>query len=141
MRFQVPQFIEIEDKIIGPLTIKQFLYLAGGGAACFIIYRFLPFLIAILIIMPVGGFALALAFYKVNNKPFIHSLEAAFHFLLAQKLYIWKKNPKEAVHKENEVGYNSLFVPKLSESKLRDLTWSLDVKESLNPATKEEEGN
>ena len=41
MRFQVPQFIEIEDKIFGPLTIKQFIYIAGGAGLCFILFRFL----------------------------------------------------------------------------------------------------
>ena len=35
MRFQVPQFIEIESKIFGPLTFKQFIYLAGGGGRNF----------------------------------------------------------------------------------------------------------
>ena len=38
MRFEVPQFIEIEDKIIGPLTWKQFIYLAGGVGALLILY-------------------------------------------------------------------------------------------------------
>jgi hypothetical protein len=137
MRFQVPQFIEVEDKIFGPLTIKQFLYLAGGGGAIFIIYRFVPFFIALLLIVPVASLALALAFYKVNNKPFIFVLEAAFHYLLAQKLYIWKKIPKQAVHKEQDMSHDSLFVPKLSDSKLKDMTWSLDVKQSLNPVTED----
>ncbi|TSC61742.1 MAG: SsrA-binding protein, partial [Parcubacteria group bacterium Athens0416_74] len=30
MQFQVPQFIEVEDKIVGPLTFKQFVFIAGG---------------------------------------------------------------------------------------------------------------
>jgi len=30
MRFEVPQFIEVEDKIFGPFTWKQFIYLMGG---------------------------------------------------------------------------------------------------------------
>jgi hypothetical protein len=29
MQFRVPQFIDIEDKLFGPLTFKQFIYLAG----------------------------------------------------------------------------------------------------------------
>ena len=31
MRATVPQFIDVEDRVIGPLTIKQFLYLLAGG--------------------------------------------------------------------------------------------------------------
>jgi hypothetical protein len=42
MRFQVPQFTDVEDKIVGPLTLKQFVYLAGAGGGCIILYSFLP---------------------------------------------------------------------------------------------------
>ena len=73
MRFQVPQFIEIESKIFGPLTFKQFIYLAGGAGIIFLIYITLPFFIAVMLIVPVGAFAIALSFYKVNNRPFIKS--------------------------------------------------------------------
>ena len=62
MRFQVPQFIEIEDKIIGPLTIKQFIYIAGGAGMCFVIIRFAGLLWGIMLSLPVAAFALALAF-------------------------------------------------------------------------------
>jgi len=37
MRYTVPQFIEHEAKIIGPLTFKQFTYLAMAGAGCFVV--------------------------------------------------------------------------------------------------------
>ena len=40
MQFQVPQFIEIEDKIIGPFTVKQFIYLVGGAGMDFIILKY-----------------------------------------------------------------------------------------------------
>jgi len=38
MQYQVPQFIEVEDRIIGPLTLKQFLYLAFAGAILFVLW-------------------------------------------------------------------------------------------------------
>ena len=129
MRFQVPQFIEVEDKIFGPLTLKQFIYLAGGGGLAFIIYRLLPFYIALIVMAPVLALSLALAFYRINNKPFVFILEAAFKYLVSDKLYIWKKEDKKIVPKEEEaeVLRRQLTVPKLSESKLKDLTWSLDI--------------
>lgn len=136
MRFQVPQFIEVEDKIFGPLTIKQFIYLLGGGGLSFIIYRLIGNLyISIILILPVIAFALALAFYKVNSKPFINVVEAAFTYYIGSKLYIWKKVDKAPVAKDS--GTNpapDFYVPKLSDSKLKDLTWSLDIKQSQNPA-------
>ena len=131
MQYQVPQFIEIEDKIFGPLTFKQFAYIAGGGAMCFLAYKFLPFFLSIFIILPLGGFSLALAFYKVNKRPFIFVVESAVKFFLSKKLYLWKKT-KTTTTKEAVVPVNKNLIPKLSESKLRELTWSLDINDTIN---------
>lgn len=140
MRFQVPQFIEVEDKIFGPLTFKQFIYVAGGVGICVIFFIFMPKFLAILLSLPVAAFAGALAFYKVNDKPFIFMVEAFFKYTLANKLYIWKKSPppaKEAAEiKDKEI--EQIYVPKLSDSRLKELTWSLDIKESQNPVTKDD---
>ena len=138
MRFQVPQFIEVEDKIFGPLTFKQFVYVAGGAGMCVLLFTFFPTFIAILVALPVAALAGALAFYKYNSKPFIHFLEAFLHYNLQDKLYVWHKEEKAVSSKQEAVGSGPLkqvYVPKLSESKLRDLTWSLDVKDSSNPRT------
>src|SRR4051812_24860436 len=94
MRFQVPQFIEVEDKIFGPLTLKQFIYLAGGAGISVIVYLFLPLFLAVLVIIPILSFSAALAFYKVNNKPFVGFLEAAFMYAFHPKLYIWQHEEK-----------------------------------------------
>ncbi|MSR87810.1 MAG: PrgI family protein [Candidatus Zambryskibacteria bacterium] len=139
MRFQVPQFIEIEDKIFGPLTFKQFIYLAGGAGICVVLFTFLPKFLAILVSLPVAGLALALTFYKVNDKPFINVMEAFFNYTLGNKLYIWKKEEKKVVGSKEygvrETQIQQIQVPRLSESKLRKLTWSLDIKENQNPIT------
>lgn len=140
LNFQVPQFIEIEDKIFGPLTFKQFVYVTGGAGLCFMIWVYMPFkFLAILLILPVLGLALALAFYKVNNRPFILSLEAAFRYALTHKLYIWKHSLPGAGDKNGGENGNlptaamprGLVVPKLSDSKLKDLAWSLDIREKV----------
>jgi hypothetical protein len=129
MRYQTPQFIDIEDKLFGPFTVKQFIYLAGGAGLVFLLYRFLPLFIAIIPMVVVVGFVLALAFWKVNGKPFIIVLEAAVRFYIGEKLYLWRKVPsrqssKQAAQKTSEA---ALAMPKLSEGKLRDLTWTLDT--------------
>ena len=135
MKFEVPQFIEVEDKIFGPLTFKQFVYLAGGAGLCVMIWIFIPKIIGIFLILAVAGFALALAFYQVNNKPFVGFIESALRYSSAGKLYIWKKEEKKAVAKTAiEAGTEAalgLSVPRLSDSRLRDLAWSLDVHDSL----------
>jgi len=135
MKFQVPQYIDVEDKIFGPLTVKQFIYLAGSAGIVFIFYSFLPFFIAILFAAPVIALGLALAFYKINNRPFIFVVESAIKYTLTSKLYIWKKRDatikkNEKKSAEEEMG-TDMFVPKLSDSKLKDLAWSLDIQESI----------
>lgn len=136
MRFEVPQFIDIEDKVFGPFTFKQFVYLAGGAGASVVSWILLPKIIAIPLILVFGGFGAALAFYKVNNKPFVDFLEAALRYSFGGKLYIWKKEVQK-VEKQNlaQLPDETLSVPHLSDSKLRDLAWSLDVHDSLYSET------
>lgn len=131
MRFQVPQFIDIEDKIFGPFTFKQFIYLAGGAGGAYAIWKLLPTLIAILLILPVIGLALALTFYKVNGKPFIEVLQAWFVYTLKSKLFIWKQHaPEKTKAKDQKVEVKApplAGIPRLTESRLSDISWSLDV--------------
>ncbi|MFA6397993.1 MAG: PrgI family protein [Candidatus Paceibacterota bacterium] len=130
MQFQVPQFIDIEDKIFGPFTFKQFVYIGGGAGICFVVYKLLPLLPAILIIVPVAALAASLAFYKINGKPFIFILQAYIKYFFQNKLYIWKKAKKQQVVdvvKKEEKKDEKAYTPKLTGSKLEDLSWSLDI--------------
>ncbi len=140
MRFQVPQFIDVEDKIFGPFTFKQFIYLAGGAGISFILYKALPLFFAILFISPILVLTLALAFYKINKKPFVAILESAFRYTLQKKLYIWKKEEKK-IKKKTQAPHTDplIVVPRLSDSKLKDIAWSLDVHESIYSGQEEEQ--
>jgi hypothetical protein len=91
MRFEVPQFIEIEDKIFGPFTWKQFIYLLGGVGLGVVIFFTMPFIIFILIGVPVGGLSILLAFYPVNNRPFSIFLESMVYFYKNSRVYHWRK--------------------------------------------------
>jgi hypothetical protein len=136
MRYQVPQFIEVEDKVIGPFTVKQFVYLVGGAGMSFIVYTFIPFYLALILIAGIIPLSLALAFYKINNKPFIDFLESAFTFYTKKNLYIWKKEEKKVEAKQAESTESAqVYVPRLSDSRLKELSWSLDINENLNPLT------
>lgn len=136
MRFQVPQFIEVEDKIFGPLTVAQFVYLAGGVGFFVALWLLLPLWLAILLGAPVTLLGLALAFYKINDRPFIDVLQAAVEFRTKDRLYIWDKGratkPKVVEQKkakdEDDPGK---YVPAATSSKIKDLAWSLDIKESI----------
>ena len=134
MQFQVPQFIEIEDKIFGPFTFKQFIYIAGAAGLAFVAYRLLPLYIAAFVIAGVGAFGAALALFEWNGRPFILSLEYGFYYLLHPKLYLWSHERKEAKAKQQakkQGNIKEIYVPQLSQSKLTDLAWSLDIKEKI----------
>jgi hypothetical protein len=133
MQFKVPQFLDIEDKIFGPFTFRQFAYLVGGAGLCFVFFKLLGLLLAIIPILVMAGFSLMLTFYRPNNKPFINMLESGFKYFTQRKLYIWKKRTPASNASSGKLSgsKNEIMATangaKLSGSKLRDLSWSLDV--------------
>ena len=126
MQFKVPQFIDIEDKVVGNLSFKQFAYLAGGAGLVYISIKVLPGFIAIVVTPALAGLALALTFLNINEKPFAHALEAFIRYYSKSRLYLWKKQEPKIKREEGRVGGSSLRAT-LSESKLKTLSWSLDV--------------
>src|SRR3989344_49505 len=127
-QYQVPQFIEVEDKIFGPLTLKQFVYLAGGGGLCLLFFTLLPLYLTVILAIPVLTLSAGLAFYTVNGRPLIFAMEHAFGYLFGTKLYLWMQ--RDVKPQEDTVAKPAnLPVPKLSESKPKDLSWSLNIKD------------
>lgn len=138
MQFQVPQFIEVEDKIFGPFTFKQFVYIAGGLGLAYLLWRLLPTFVAAPLVIGVMGFAVALAFMQYNGRPFMVALESAFFFLVHSKLYLWNNKTKKRLieaQKNPMMPQENLYVPKLNDSRLHELAWSLDIKERIAAGT------
>lgn len=133
MRYQVPQFIEFESKIIGPFSIRQFSYMLGGTGGTYLIYRALGIFPGILLIAPLLIVSFCLAFVTWNGRKFIDVTASAFAYAFGAKLYIWKKIDKPVTAEEaQKTSVADAFVaPSLSQSKLKDLAWSLDVKENV----------
>lgn len=133
MQFRVPQFIDMEDKIFGPLTLKQFAYVLGAGALSFLLWTLIPSaIIAIIFIIPIASFFLALAFLKINERPFIDVMESAFRYYTGSKVYTWKQ-PKEGevptTHVEEVVAVSQkqAVIEKANANKLHDIALGLDV--------------
>lgn len=132
MQFRVPQFIDVEDKIIGSLTLKQFFYILGAGGTAFLFFKFIPIkIVAFLFAAPVSGFFLALAFVKINERPFMDFAESFFSYLLKGKIYIWKQ-PKQNIEDQElaplilETTKESV-VEKASRNKLHEIAFGLDI--------------
>lgn len=130
-QFQVPQFITIEDKVFGPFTIKQFLYLAGGGTLIMILRTQLISLFFIPAAILIGGLAASFAFLKINEQPFPTVFKNFLFYLAKPRLYVWKKGAMSAKSASEELKTPQPIIksiPRVSESKLTDLAWSLDIK-------------
>lgn len=137
MEYQVPQFIEVEDKIVGPLTLRQFIYIAGAAGICVVFFVSLSFVAAFLLSAPVVALSAALSFYKINGKPFIEVLEAGFNYYTGAKLFLWKHGEPTEKEKRTvaaadaaaaaEASLSQRGTPKLTRGRLSQLAWSLDI--------------
>lgn len=133
MRFEVPQFIEIEDKIFGPLTWKQFIYLAGGAGFGIVAFFMLPFLFFVILAIPVGALSAALAFYPVNNRPFSIFLESVYRYFSGNRLYLWRRHGEfqspERAKSTNIVAPDSgqMYAPPQNQNRLSSLSRQLEL--------------
>jgi hypothetical protein len=108
MQFQVPQFIETEDRIIGPFTLKQFAYIGGAAAVSAVFYFTLPMFWWVILSLPVVALGIGLAFVKVNGQPLPKIVAAAAGFYLHPQTYVWQPDhptlPKNEATLKSAVG-------------------------------------
>lgn len=90
-QFHVPQFIDVEDTIIEPITVRQFVTLLIGAFVCFIEYKLADFaLFVVLALFTLAIFAL-FAFFKVNGTPFHYFLINVVETFKRPKIRIWSR--------------------------------------------------
>ena len=91
MRFTLPQFIEHEPKIVGPLTFRQFSFIGVAAAICFILYYTVPFSVFLIACLILGGGAMALAFLRIGGRSLPTILGNFLKFSVSPKIFIWRK--------------------------------------------------
>ena len=91
MRFVIPQFIDIEDTIIGPITLKQFLFLLGVALILFFLWYMFKLWFVVIIGTPIVVLAIALVLVKINGRPLPGFLKAWLNYWISPRFYIWKK--------------------------------------------------
>ncbi len=130
MQYAVPQFIEVEDKIIGPLTLKQFIYLTIGGGIVYAAWNFCDLSLFITIAIPATLFFGAFAFLKINERPFIFFLMGVATFFLKPRLMVWRremKAPQIGIQKGVKEKERARRNKKLTRQRLRELAVILDT--------------
>ena len=102
MQYKVPQHIDEEDKILGPLTFVNFIYLLVGGALILFSFVLFDFALFIFLAIPIAFFSLAFALIKVQDQPFSHFFVSFLLFLKQPKKRIWHDLEEEEDRAANQ---------------------------------------
>lgn len=134
-QFVVPQFIDVEDKIIGPVTTRQFVILLVDAFFVFVSYKFSDFslFIALFIFELIVG--ATLAFVRVNGRPFHFFMLNLIQTLRRPRLRVWRKQVSfeealQSIHRETPAsGPAPVLVkkPPLTTSRLSQLALVVDT--------------
>jgi len=92
LRFNVPQFVDIEDTILGPLTLKQFFLLIASGLIFALLWWAFQLWFVLLIGVPMMLIIIAAIFIKVGGRSLPKVFMAWFNYWTKPRFYIWKKN-------------------------------------------------
>jgi len=129
-QFTVPQFIDVESKIIGPLTVRQFLIILAAAAFIFISYKIFDFGLFILVGILIFLLAVLFAFVKINGQAFHFFLLNIVRTIRKPGVRIWNHHLTTYVEKENqEIKFESTEINKdLKEAQLAELSLVVDTK-------------
>jgi len=111
-QFVVPQFIDVEDKIFGPITVRQFLILLTSGLLVFLAFKYADFALFITTLAVVGGGSLIVAFVKINGQTFHYFILNLLQTVRRPGLRVWRKN-----YDKDELNYLRLQEPPEIEEK------------------------
>ena len=127
-QFVVPQFIEVEDKIFGPITTRQFIILLVAGLILFIVFKLADTVLFIFLALFIGGLAAIIAFVKINGQAFHYFVLNIIQTMRRPSRRIWYKSYTKNELLESiksgkvEVVEVAKVVPKMSYNRIRDLS-------------------
>lgn len=130
-QFTVPQFIDVEDKVIGPLSVRQFIIILvvfGFIGLSYKVFDFSLFLTVSVFLLVIGAL---FAFIKINGAPFHYFLLNMIQTLLKPKLRLWNKidQPSDTEITEEITVYQEVVEPRrYSMSHLNSLALVVDTK-------------
>ncbi len=134
MRFKVPKDVDIEDRIVGPLTIKQLGWLAGGAVICILFWKIFVFQFFIFLSLVVMGLATAFAFVRPYNQSLVAFCGSVLLFLSKPKQYFWKRKgeafPKSRNSRQNNKNLVPLVRKGFSAKEIENLAGTLDSNSS-----------
>lgn len=132
MQYTVPQFIDQEDKIVGPISVRQFLIMIVAAIFMAIAYALLTFLYFVLVAGVIGIGTIVLAFVKINGRPFHFFLLSLINRAKKPNVRVWNKalTDSELKHyiqkKKEEKPEERIERPRLTTSSLSQLALVVD---------------
>ncbi|EKD32797.1 MAG: hypothetical protein ACD_76C00145G0005 [uncultured bacterium] len=132
-QFVVPQFIDVEPKIIGPITARQFIVMLAVLIIEAVMYRLLRFSFFLGFGIPFLAFGFILAFVKINGQPFHFFILNLFQTLRKPSLRVWNKvrsNSELHMYMQPEQAVPAPELPKkpmVSSSRLQDLSMTVNT--------------
>lgn len=90
-QYVVPQFIDVEDKILGPITARQFVIMLIDVGIMFIVYKLASLGLMIFINLSLLAIGIVLAFVKVNGMPFHYFLLNIVATTKNPNVRVWNK--------------------------------------------------
>jgi len=129
MMFSVPQFIDVEDKIAGPLTWRQLLWMIGMGAMLLVFFNLFDATLFFIIAIPTVLLFVALAFYRPNGFPLTTFIFYAVLFIFRPKVSVWERplrQPPKASAPETKKEEPGVRDKRINQEKLTELARILD---------------
>lgn len=108
-QFQVPQFIEIEDRIAGVITMRQFVFLVVAGFSSLLLFTVLQLWLWIIVTGIMALTIIVTAFVQYNGQPLSNHLMKILRFYLTPHLMLWKKPTEssppihDSVHNNHDI--------------------------------------
>jgi hypothetical protein len=131
-QYPIPQFIETEGKIAFFISFRQFFYLVGAGAVCFLLYFVLPFYLFLIASFIIVGGAIILGFVTINGAPIINIILSSIGFAAGSKSYVWKKKeslyPFKAIKRAEIKKIEQETTLRAQRSQLRKIKTNVEIK-------------
>jgi hypothetical protein len=131
-QFTVPQFIDVESKIIGPITARQFLIFLGAAIIIAISYRLFDFSLFITITAVIAVISSVFAFLKINSRPFHFFVLNFIQTMRRPNVRVWNHKLNALDEYPKDISIKKVNIPEVKEvyqsSRLADLALVVDTK-------------
>lgn len=127
MLIGVPQHIDVEDKIVGPLTAKQLGWIAALVVTLGMLWMMAPKPVFFIAGLPLSLFFIALAFFRPYDQPLISFIIFSIMYFFRPKVYFWQRTPqKKVIEQKKQVVEDNFVQKKMTSESLRNLAELLD---------------